>query len=77
VDTEAHNTMARSRPLCDCLYRRPPPWRSATAWPGHDLRLPLKTTSAVEGVILGFTPQLPLLIYEADVLLMDRENLGV
>src|SRR6218665_1342827 len=46
--------------------------------PGHVMRLPLKTTSTVEDVIMGFTPiKLPPLSYEADVLLMDRENLGI
>jgi len=39
--------------------------------------LHLKTTSAVDYVILRFKPQLPLLSYEANVLLMGREHLGI
>ena len=41
------------------------------------LKLPLKLTSAAEDIILEFTPQLPLLSYAADVLLMDGEYLGL
>jgi len=44
-------------------FRRRGRYHEVHDWPGHDLRLPLKTTSAVEGVILEYTPQLPLLSY--------------
>jgi len=78
----------RSRPLCETSVsvddlRRGGRYHGVHAWPVSHGRswslhkgLPLKTTSAVEDVILGFTPKLPLLSFEADVLFDGYGKLG-